>query len=174
MQKPYRLNNRNILLYDEIYSLDEDSMTVQEFIKKFNDFLFGQCGITHTLFDHVRLNKKEPIKTLFFKPYQSKTEFFYKTSGVITAPICASIIAIELAVGSLYLGLKSLVDLAQLDTQTAKIHIIDAVVHLVCSFVALIAAMASPVINFVDLVGSGINTLRQNNETPLETTPSFN
>lgn len=149
-------------------------MTFQEFLKKFNDFLFDQCGMTNTLFDHARLGKEGSMKSLFFKPYQSKEEFLYKSASVVAAPICLSILALELASASLYLGIRSAVDLTSLNTHRAKIHLMDGVFHMIFAFVAAIAAIASPFINMVDLVGSGITTLTQINGPKEEMKPAFN
>ncbi|MBL7480472.1 hypothetical protein [Legionella bononiensis] len=154
--------------------LSEVLMTFQEFIKKFNTFLFDQCGTTNNLFDHVRLDKKTPIKSLFFNPYKSPKEFLYQGASIVTAPICLTIISLELATASLYLGLKSIVDLTQLNTHVAKIHIIDAVIHLVFSVIAAIVGLASPVINLVDFLGSGINTMMHGNEPQQEMQQSLN
>lgn len=148
-------------------------MTFQEFLKQFNDFLFAQCGMTNTLFDHVRLGREAPIKSLFFNPYQSPKEFFYKAASVVTAPVCLSVIALELASASLYLGIRSAVDLAKLNTHVAKIHLIDAVFHMVFAFVAAIAAIASPFINIVDLAGAGIASLTPKDEPQEERKPTF-
>lgn len=153
--------------------LSEVLMTFQDFIKQFNDFLFAQSGITNTLFDHVRLGRSEPVKSLFFNPCQSKKEFFYKGASVITAPVCLSLLSLELATASLYLGIKSAVNLAKSNTHGAKIYIQDAVAHLICAFVAAIVALASPIINLVDFAGAGINTLRQKNEIPQAMQPSI-
>ncbi|WP_298625854.1 hypothetical protein [uncultured Legionella sp.] len=148
-------------------------MTFQEFLKKFNDFLFTQCGMTNTIFDHIRFGKEAPIKSLFFHPYQSKTEFFYKTASVVTAPASLSVIALELATASLWLGIRSAVDLAKFNTHAAKIHLIDGIFHMVFALISALTAVASPFINAIDLVGAGIATLTQKNEVLEEMKPSF-
>lgn len=149
-------------------------MTFQEFLKQFNDFLLNQCGMTNTLFNSVQMDNKKSIKSLFFNPYQSKQEFLYKAASVVSAPVCLSIIAIELASASLYLGIRTAVDLAKLDTRVAKIHLADAVFHMIFAFVAAITAAASPFINLVDFVGSGISTISKNFGQQEEIKPSFN
>lgn len=149
-------------------------MTFQEFLKQFNDYLLDQCGMTNALFDHVRMDTKRTIKSLFFNPYQTKQEFLYKAASVVSAPVCLSIIAIELASASLYLGIRSAVDLAKLDTRVAKIHLADAFFHMIFAFVAAITAAASPLINMVDLVGSGISTISKNFGQQEEIKLSFN
>ncbi|KTD37482.1 putative integral membrane protein [Legionella moravica] len=149
-------------------------MTTQELIKKFNEFLFDQCGVTYAVFDHVRLDKRTPIKSLFFNPYKSPNEFFYQGASAITAPVCLTIITLELAAASVYLGLKSIVNLAKLNPQVAKIDIIDAAVYLVFSFIAAVVGVASPVINLIDFIGSGINSMIALNEPSQETQRPLN
>lgn len=148
-------------------------MSFDESLKKFNDFIFQQCGTTNTLFDHLRLGKPEPVKSIFFKPYQSKSDFFYSTASVFTAPASLALLSLELFTASLYTGLRTVVDLVQRNTQAAKFHGINSIIYMACSFVAAIVAVASPVINLVDLVGGGIATLNQKKEAPEITQPAL-
>lgn len=147
-------------------------MSFSNFLKTFNEFLLGQCGTTYAAFDHLLKGEKKPICSVFFTPYQSTTNFLHRTSNVIAAPISLSIIALELASTSLYLSLKSLSSLVYSDKKAAKIHIIDSVMHFAVSLVAVIGAIVSPFVNFIDLVGGGISTVRGKNEAEEQMQPS--
>lgn len=147
-------------------------MSFSNFLKTFNEFLLDQCGTTYAAFDHLLKEEKKPLRSVFFAPYQSTTNFLHRASHVIAAPISLSIIALELASTSLYLSLKSLNSLVCSDKKAAKIHIIDSVMHFAISLVAAIGAIVSPFVNFIDLVGSGISTVRGKNEAEEQMRPS--
>lgn len=91
---------------------------------------------------------------------------------MITAPISFSIITLELVSSSLYLSLKSLNSLVFSDTKAAKIHIIDSVVHFAVSLITAIGVIVSPIVNFIDLIGGAISTMREKGEPAEQMRPS--
>lgn len=133
-------------------------------LQNINDLEVGGT-ISHVI-DHNLKGKNEPLRSLFFSPYKSKSDFALRAADIIIAPLCFSFITLELAVNSLYLGLQSIVDLARLDTQKAKIHSIDAAFNLVLALISAVVAIVSPLVNLVDFIGSGVTSITQKDEEP--------
>ncbi|HAT8152474.1 TPA: hypothetical protein JA359_13270, partial [Legionella pneumophila] len=138
----------------------------------FNEFLLEQGGTTYLVADHYLKGKDKPLKSVFFSPYSSASNFLYRAGHVVAAPISFSIITLELVSSSLYLSLKSLNSLVFSDKKAAKIHIIDSVVHFAVSLITAIGVIVSPIINLIDLIGGAISTMRVKSEPAEQMRPS--
>ncbi|AMP88980.1 hypothetical protein [Legionella pneumophila] len=147
-------------------------MSFNNFLKTFNEFLLEQGGTTYLAIDHYLKGKDKPLKSVFFSPYSSASNFLYRASHVVTAPISFSIITIELVASSLYLSLKSLNNLVFSDKNAAKIRIIDSIVHFAVSLITAIGVIVSPIVNLIDLIGGAISTMRVKSETAEQMKPS--
>lgn len=143
-------------------------MSFDQFLENANDFLLNQTGMVNAAFQHTTQGKNGSVKSLFFQPYQSKSDLMYRTTSIVTAPACLSIIALELAVASVYMGLKFIANLAMLDTSAAKAHAKESLIYLAFSFVTTVAAIMSPMINLVDMTGSCFSSIKHNDEIPQE------
>jgi hypothetical protein len=153
-------------MYDENRNnfVRENIMSFDEFLKKTNDFLFEQSGMINTLFKHTTEGKHGSVSSLFFQPYQSKSDFMYRNMSIVTAPVCMSLLALELAVASFYMGLKSMANLVILDTSAAKRYAQELLLYSIFSFIATVAAIASPFVNLVDMVGSVVTSITHKDE----------
>lgn len=144
-------------------------MSFDEFMKKNIDFLLEQSGMMNTLFQHTTQGKPGSVSSLFFQPYQSKSDFMYRTLSIVTAPVCLSILALEIAASGFYMGLKSIANLVMLDTSAAKQYSKELLIYSAFAFVAAIAAFASPFVNLVDMVGSMFTSMTHKDATSEET-----
>jgi CBS domain containing-hemolysin-like protein len=139
-------------------------MTLSEFFAKCGDFMLKHGGTTYDVFDHVVKDDKKPWSTVFFTPYKSAPDFFYRASSVVSAPVFLSLLSIELAAVSFYLSLNSLFKLATLDPKAAKTRILDSTIHFLAAIAAAVAAFVSPFVNFVDFIGAGVTSMMPKKE----------
>lgn len=132
--------------------------------KEFDSFLLNNSGVTGQA--NKAIKKKiydefeNPFRSsIFFKPWQSKSDPFYKTLSIITAPVCLSILTLKLTLESVFLAFKSIVDLAQSGSKEAKTTFKRSMKCLLGMIIALVSAIVSPLVNIVDLIGSGVSTI---------------
>ena len=130
---------------------------------EFHELLLENSGVTNRAVNNIVSNKNLSIKSIFFQPYQSKLDPFTRANSLITGPLVISFIALECTAISLYFAIKTIVDLVKSDSAQAKKDgkVLGNVLLSLC--VSLLAAVLNPIINFIDLIGSGINSLPQKN-----------
>lgn len=138
-------------------------MSIPVFLRDLNEFLLKNSGVPGTAFLNF-LSSESDIKRNFFQPYQSKSDLFFRSATVITAPITLTAIALEFAALTLGYAIKSLVEFVMLRPSDAVDDLGNSAMSFMTAIGLALAALASPVINAVDLIGSGVVTLRQNHE----------
>jgi hypothetical protein len=133
-------------------------MTLQEF----HQFLIENSGVTSNALDHI-LSDSSPkdISPFFFKPYESKIDPLYRASTLVSGPIVLSVIALEFALASVYCALESIVNLIGLDPEAAGISIMQSASAFVAMTLAILAAVISPIVNTIDLIGGGITSITE-------------
>lgn len=131
-------------------------------ITELNTFLERNCGITMDVIRNQTDENPLPIRSLFFKPYQSKADPIYRAATVITAPLAFTVAGVECALFSVLYAFKSIVDIATLDFASAKANLSGSLYFLTAMTTALCIAAISPLVNAIDLIGGGINTLFEN------------
>lgn len=147
-------------------------MTLSDFFAKCGTFMLEQGGTVYKVFNHAtKSDGVKPMSSVFFTPFESAPNFFYRAGCVVTSPVCLSLLAIELAAASFYLSLSSLVRLATLNPQAAKTRITDSLIHFVVAVVAAIAAFLSPFVNFVDFVGACVTSALPKKDASQEVAP---
>jgi hypothetical protein len=62
------------------------------------------------------------------------------------------------------MGLKSMANLVILDTSAAKRYAQELLLYSIFSFIATVAAIASPFVNLVDMVGSVVTSITHKDE----------
>ena len=135
-------------------------MTLQEF----HQFLIENSGVTTNALENFLDDgpNSKPTSSFFFKPFESKSDPFFRASTLITGPIVLSCLALEVALATIYYALKSIAHLATLDTVGAKDSFESSANHFIAMALQICAAVISPIANFIDLIGGGIASLSQN------------
>jgi hypothetical protein len=126
---------------------------------EFNQFLLRNSHVTGRVLSNVFEDRPSSIKPFFFQPYQSKSDPLYRGSSIVTAPLCLFVVAVEFAGASILFAIKSVMDLATLNPGQAKENGGGSIKLLMAMSAALCMAILSPLINAVDLIGGGVNTL---------------
>ncbi len=126
---------------------------------EFNQFLLRYSDVTGRLLGNAFEDRPAPIKPFFFQPYQSKLDPLCRASSIVTAPVCLSVVAVEFAGASVLFAIKSALDLATFEPTKAKEDGGGSIRLLMAMTAALCTAILSPLINAIDLIGGGVNTL---------------
>jgi hypothetical protein len=155
-----------MLIYNELKFLTywNNIMSAKKLFKQFNEFLIANSGVTGSTLEDWFGDEEDIFRANFFRPYQSKSVPFFKAASIVTAPIAFTAVALECLVATICLGLKALVDLVTLHPSKAFEDLVVAGVCVLGVIRSVALAITSPIINAVDLVGSGVATLGQNNE----------
>ena len=133
-------------------------------ITELNNFLESNCGITMDVIRNQSAENPLPIRSFFFKPYESKTDPLYRAATVMTAPLAFTAVAAECALFSILYAFKSIVDLAALDITSSRANLSGSLYFLTATAAALCIAVISPLLNAIDLIGAGISTLYQDSD----------
>lgn len=123
----------------------------------FNDFLLTASGVTAESISRF-LDDKE-ISPAFFQPYKSPSDFFIRAASVVVAPVCLTIMAIEMVLVSFAMAIQSIIALCMGNPDGAKESIGGAWGAFMMIGVAIIAALVSPFINLIDWVVGGVVSL---------------
>jgi hypothetical protein len=127
--------------------------------EEFHQFLIDNSGVTVRLVSNLFIDRPSPIKSFFFKQYKSIADPFFRTSSLVTDPLVLTYLALEfILIAALYV-IKSLVDLTMWEPWKAKDSLGNSVAFLVAASIQIFAAITAPIINAVDLMGSGINLM---------------
>lgn len=97
----------------------------------------------------------------FFKKYEMPRDFFIGATSVVTAPIICTGFSIAALLKAGCLFLKTVADLFTFDFSDAGKNIKNSAEWLGVSSILLIAAVLSPLINLIDLIGSAITSIKQ-------------
>lgn len=127
--------------------------------EEFHLFLLDYSGVTSQVAGNRFRKHPLPLGSIFFQPYQSKADPFIRASSLVTGPAVLSFIALECALISVYFAVKSIIDLAAKNNKEAKKSIAASGELLLAMTGALLAAILSPIINLIDLIGGGINSI---------------
>lgn len=102
----------------------------------------------------------KPMRDIFFQPYQFSKPCnpFFRAATVVTAPICLSILALNMAAAIVANLCKSILSLAKMDLKKSRFHLELSGCYIYPMCIHLLAAAISPVVNLVDLVGGGVAT----------------
>lgn len=103
------------------------------------------------------LAKGRDISDNFFKPIKSGPRFFFKTATVATAPFVFTGITTYFIIEACF-DLCSAIVNCFINWDNASSNLDDAIGAVLATVVFAVLAVVSPVINLVDLVGSGINS----------------
>lgn len=124
-------------------------------IGTFNSLLFKHSGVTGQIFH----KNNHPT---FFKSYQSVTDFSLRTAYVVSAPIFLSVLAIEALAMAVYHATKALTySLAFNGLSECWSGLNLSLGDCFASLILSIAALASPVVNGVDLIGGAVSSMAQ-------------
>ncbi len=118
-------------------------------------------GATKTVTSYILGESNTPG---LFNPYKSGSDFHERATSIVTAPIYTALESLSIALGSVNLILHSITQLVIfVDPMKALSMFADALLMLVIAAEYALRAILSPIINAVDLIGSGIATLMQDN-----------
>jgi hypothetical protein len=134
--------------------------------EEFHQLLLENSGVTNRVIQNQYNQPSAPASSFFFQPYQSKADPFIRASTLLTGPAVMSFIALESALVVVYFAVKSVVDLAAKKNAEAKKSIVASGEVLLMACGAILAAFLNPIINLIDLIGGGINTLTASNTQP--------
>lgn len=134
-------------------------------LKRINDFLSENYGVSERVYQNI-YNKRSSAP-IFFMPYRFKSDPLFRAASIVTAPICYSIYALEKAIGSIVYILKSIGSLAMLHPNESLNSLKYCFDNLLQTGINLLAAVMSPIINTLALIGGGVATVYGNeNKVP--------
>lgn len=136
--------------------------------QSFVNLAIESTGVTGKTLLSLLNPERPPLKSVFFQGYQSTFDPIIRAATILTAPISLIFIAAGCAVTSVVLAFVSLGRCVLANSHNAKQPILASGYFLLAAAVALMAAIASPVIHAIDLIGGGITSLAQqpSKETP--------
>ncbi len=117
-------------------------------------------GATTVLIRYITNENKDHR---FFKPYQSGSDVYARTTSIVTAPLDFACMSLEMAIKSINTFKKGLEEVLTLDLLEAIGTFISGFVGLILGAMFALIGIMSPVINAIDLIGGGIATLMQDN-----------
>lgn len=113
-------------------------------------------------------------KISFFSSYQSGKDFSLRAASIITAPILLSLGTMSLLVNAGGELLNGFSELLKFDFSDAGKHFLESGKCLLVSPLLIIAAILSPLVNLIDLIGGAINSLRHSAQTPQQENMGMN
>lgn len=129
------------------------------FLDDLNTFFLRHSGVTGKVVDLVMTdNTREPA---FFSAYRSGLDPLCRTLSIVTAPVCMALLAAEFFVGAIVFAFKSLFDVFIDGPQKAKKSATMACGCLLMLAVSIFASFLSPLINTLDMIGGGVNTVME-------------
>ncbi len=119
------------------------------------------------MMNKATLNRTTP-QSVFFKPYKSPLEVLGRTTSIVTDSLFLGSVSAYCALEAGWNLLKTLKNLCSFNTTAAKKNFHDSVQGTLVSLAMLVIAVLSPLINLIDLVAGGVNSLKQacQNEEP--------
>jgi len=136
------------------------------FFYELNKRILHQSGVTgQILFNAIYQSEMPVSQSVFFQPISNPKESMFRAFSIVGAPIMLSIFAVGCALASLVSGLQSLIHLATKNTDEASNKTIDSILTATVALVSLVAAVVSPVINLIDLLGSSLKKTSCDNST---------
>lgn len=109
-------------------------------------------------------DSRTSVRSAFFKPYESPSDVLFRTTSIVTDSVFLAAGTAFFALAAGFYLLKSLANLITANLDDAKENLGEVKDCLLIAPVMLVAAIFSPVINLVDLIGGGVTSLQQNDE----------
>lgn len=132
--------------------------TIGEAFTSVNNFLVDAGGTTGKAIEYANRDEKS-VSQAFFKPYKNPSDFCIRAATIVSAPFAFAILAAEALLGAIYFAFDALAKVCMGDTSNAAESIGSAGACLIGMFTAIISAIISAVVNFVDLIGGGVATI---------------
>lgn len=137
------------------------------FFKKFHSTVAPYAGLSGPVMS--TLLDSAPIYTieLFFKPYKSRADILTRSLEVVTAPISFTLLAFSALAESIVRLVIGAYQWGSGDKDPSK-NFNKAVGYSVGSLILVIAAVLSPLINLIEALGAGVNSIAKltTNEKP--------
>lgn len=141
-------------------------------LDEFTSFLLKSSGTSGQIFDSF-LKDKVSDGPIFFSPYKSAPDLFFRTTSIFTAPVCFAIYTTGFCLGAVFIACQSLVELVSVEPEKAKESAGMTVTCLLLMGIALLSMLMSPFVNLIDLIGGGVTTvLRQCRDEECNDRPS--
>ena len=125
-----------------------------------------------TTFKAIAIKKThESISSLFFKPSKSGIDVIGRTTSIVTDSVLLSGVSAYFAFNAVWELLKAVGNFITGYLSESKDNIQESGKNLLGTVIGLIAAIVSPIVNTVDLVGSAVNTIKdccQNSEEAMQ------
>lgn len=129
--------------------------------EEFHQFLIDNSGVTVKLISNLFEDNPSPVKSFFFKQYKSLSDPFYRAGTVITDPVILLFVALECLIVAAFYAVKSLVQLTMFEPSNARDSFGGSAAFLLAACIQICAALTAPIINAIDLIGSGINSISE-------------
>jgi hypothetical protein len=150
-----------------------------EFLKAINAGLLylgggtaGQFVVEQILFGNKKSWLSNPSNIGFFQPFKTREDLL-KIYSPLTAPVVFSIYAAEMLIGFAVNVLKLLLSALTFNGGALKQSAIDSSKCFVNTIALCIAALVSPIVNFIDIIGSTLTTANDELEGCCVERPSF-
>lgn len=137
----------NVVFFDTFY--DRVCLSLDSFI----DYLLEYSGQIKTIV------KNSSKKIRFFNCYQSGSEFFWAAASVVSAPIALTLISLGCILAAVVMAIKSIGDLFVVKSEVVKEGQDTSVATLLLMGAALLAALVSPFLNVIAVLGNSVITL---------------
>jgi len=111
------------------------------------------------------ISKDQRTAPRFFKPFQSPLNILGKTTSIITDPLIPLGVAIYKLLETAFHLLSFTFNLLTLNLRTARANLSEAAASLYLAPIMLIIAIASPILNLIDLIGTVITSLLELNHS---------
>jgi hypothetical protein len=117
-------------------------------------------GTTTKIFNAFDENK--PISSVFFKPYDSGLDFFYRVAAIITVPIISTALSLYVALDTVFQIFRAITFLIKDRPEVVKDATNRLKEDIKSLLIGILLIPLSPIIEAVDVIGSGIASLSQN------------
>ena|GEM_PF-5768970 len=125
-------------------------------IKLNEDYVAKLAGVANDVL--AKVTKFESPLGVFFTPYSTPKAAFFSAATIVTAPVMYGSLAIKYSGHALSFTLEAIARLVEGDFAKAGEALTNAFAVLIVAGLTGVSALLSPVINFVDFIGSLVKT----------------
>ncbi|TAL62269.1 MAG: hypothetical protein EPN84_06770 [Legionella sp.] len=130
------------------------------FLRNFTEFTLNNSGAAgEALHHYIHQSHAKSFNSFFFQTYESHTHALHKSLTILSGPLLLSAYALNCVVQFLSYGAQSISLFLQGETDKGGEALVESILYLLVGLVTASLAFVSPLINLVDLGGSGISSL---------------
>lgn len=142
-------------------------------LEEFSELLIELGGTTGKVLKNTLSSSNKPNSSFFFNRYKSAPAAGFKLASVFIAPISFSILALEYAIYAVVNFFSMFGNMVTGNFSEAEQNGWDTINAIILTCIGVLSAVISPVLNFIDLMGSSINSCRAPNPNDEASTASM-